>query len=53
MPGSYNNKRAKKLLHMVKNVLSPEEDWSSYPVELVGRAHAQHFSYFFIKNYLL
>jgi len=38
MPGPYNNERAKKLLHMVKNSSSPEEDWPSYPVELVGRA---------------
>jgi len=38
MPGPYNNERAKKLIEMVKNDLSPENHWPSYPVELVGRA---------------
>lgn len=38
MPGPYNNERSKKLLHILKNGSSPEEDWPSYPVELVGRA---------------
>jgi len=38
MPRPYNNERAKKLIYMVKNGLSPENHWLSYPVELVGRA---------------
>jgi len=38
MSGPYNNERAKKLIHMVKNGLAPKNHWPSYPVELVRRA---------------
>lgn len=38
MPGPYNNDIIEKLLHMVKSGSPPEENWPSYPVELVGRA---------------